>query len=109
MTFTLSEPKDPVSPSVKFIFYALHVADVWTTMEGMKYDCVVEANPLLPRIPHRDRLILHKLFFLQPFDMLFQQEALTNDDMVFPVAVAAYVVYSNLDVIDRAEQRCNLR
>ena len=26
----------------------------------MKYSCIYESNPTLPRVPHRDHLILHK-------------------------------------------------
>jgi len=91
------------------LFYALHVADVWTTVEGMKYDCVVEQNPLLPRVPHRDRILLHKAIFLAPFEILFEEDMISNREMIFPIAVASFVVYSNLQVIDRAEQKCNLR
>ena len=90
-------------------FYLLHAADVWTTVKGMKYDCVYEANPFLPRVPHRDRLLIHKAIFLHPFDILHKTDTLTNDDMVFPMAIASWVVYSNLQVIDRAKNRCNLR
>ena len=87
----------------------MHVADVWSTVEGLKYDCIVEANPLLPDIPHRDRLLLHKFIFIQPFDMLFAENALTKQDMYFPIAVAAYVVHSNLELTREAKQKCNLR
>lgn len=91
------------------MFYALHAADVWTTVEGLKYDCVVERNPLLPKVPHRDRLILHKALFLSPFEMLFAEGAITNRETIFPIAAVSWVVYSNLRVIDRVKDRCNLR
>jgi hypothetical protein len=91
------------------LFYALHAADVWSTVEGMKYDCVIERNPLLPRVPRRDRLLLHKAIFLSPFGMLFEEDAITNREMIFPMAVVSWAIYSNLKVIDRAKDRCNLR
>ena len=88
---------------------ALQIADVATTVEGMKWDCVYEANPLLPNIPHRDRLILHKLLFLSPLDTMYEFDLLTYEEMVFPFIFTTYVVYNNLKVIDRAEKRCQKR
>ena len=87
----------------------LHLADVWTTQRGMDYDCVFEANPLLPEVPHRDRLILHKIVFLNPFDTLYNKKVLTNGEMIFPMLLTGYVVDNNLRIIDRAKQRCQKR
>jgi len=75
----------------------------------MKWDCVYEANPLLPSIPHRDRLILHKLLFLSPFDVMYESNLLTYEEMFFPFIFTTYVVHNNLKVIDRAEKRCQKR
>jgi hypothetical protein len=75
----------------------------------MDYDCVFEANPLLPEIPHRDRLILHKALFLSPFDSLYEVDMLTYGDIIFPMLMTAYVVNNNLEVIDRASRRCQKR
>ena len=75
----------------------------------MKYDCVFEINPLLPDVPHLDRLLIHKAAFLHPFAMFQKYDVLRREDMFFPTLFSAYVVYSNLQVIDRAKQRCNLR
>jgi len=75
----------------------------------MKWDCVYEANPLLPDIPHRDRLILHKLLFLSPLDAMYHDNMLPYKDMFFPYLLTTYVVYNNLKVIDRAEKNCQKR
>ena len=91
------------------MFWTLQAADVWTTNEGMKYDCVFEVNPLLPEVPHLDRLLIHKAAFLHPFAIFQKHDVLRREDMFFPTLFSAYVVYNNLQVIDRAEQRCNLR
>ena len=88
---------------------ALQIADIVTTVEGMKWDCVYEANPLLPNIPHRDRLILHKLLFLSPLDAMYEYNLLTYEEMVFPFIFTTYIVHNNLKVIDKAENQCNLR
>ena len=75
----------------------------------MKWNCVYEANPLLPNIPHRDRLILHKLIFLSPLDVMYEFDMLTYKEMFFPFIFSTYVVYNNLKVIDRAEKNCQRR
>jgi len=100
---------EPVKREYIYAFYFLQLADVWTTNEGMKYDCVYEANPLLPKVPHFDRLLIHKAFFLRPFQHLDSMNLIRNEDMVFPLIFSAYVVNNNLRVIDQAQRRCELR
>lgn len=91
------------------MFYTLHLADIWTTQRGLDYDCVYEANPLLPEIPHIDRLLIHKTIFLSPVWFLEKEDVLRNVDLVFPMMATAYVVYHNLEVIDSASKRCDKR
>lgn len=99
--------KDPIHHYVWYAFWALQLADVWTTQRGMDFDCVRETNPLLPENPHIDRLILHKFVFLSPFDTLYKYDALTYQDMFLPIVMTAWVVDNNLKVIDRAKSRCS--
>ena len=75
----------------------------------MDFNCVYEANPLLPDIPTNDRIILHKILFLSPMDSLYHDNMLTYEDMIFPLILTSYVVYNNLEVIDRAKKRCHKR
>lgn len=100
---------EPVKREYIYAFYFLQLADVWTTNEGMKYDCVYESNPLLPSIPHLDRLLIHKGFFLQPFHQLDSMNRIRNEDMIFPLIFSAYIVNNNLRVIDQAQRSCGLR
>ena len=103
------DQREPVSDYVYYLFWTLHVADVYTTREGLKWDCVYEQNPILPRVPHLDRLLLHKVVFLQPFVSFQQEDALYQGEMFFPTLLAAYVVQNNIKVTQRAKQRCELR
>jgi hypothetical protein len=75
----------------------------------MDFDCVYEANPLLPDIPSIDRLILHKVVFMTPFNKLYQYDLLTYEEMFLPLIMTSYVVYNNLEVIDNAKQNCSKR
>ena len=109
----LSTPRynfqEPIHPSVYATFWLLQIADVWTTHHGLKYDCVYEANPLLPRIPHTDRLLIHKIIFLSPFDTLYDEGLLTYENMIFPIFLTSYVVHNNLKVRERAKRLCDKR
>tara|TARA_X000000950_G_C13470532_1_gene479583 strand:+ start:160 stop:429 length:270 start_codon:yes stop_codon:yes gene_type:complete len=87
----------------------LQVADIWTTKRGLNYDCVFEVNPLLPEVPHKDRLILHKLVFLFPMNRVYNENALSNGEMIFPLLATSYVVDNNLKVINDASRICEKR
>ena len=101
--------QEPIHPSVYATFWLLQIADVWTTHHGLKYDCVYEANPILPKIPHTDRLIIHKIIFLSPFDTLYDEGLLTYENMIFPILMTSYVVDNNIKVRERAKRLCNKR
>ena len=68
-----------------------------------------ETNPLLPENPTTERLIVHKLIFLSPFDAMYEYNILTYQDMIIPMIMGAWVVDNNLKVIDRAKSRCSKR
>ena len=90
-------------------FYLLHAADVWSTYEAVKYDCLVEQNPLLPEVPHLDRLLLHKILFLSPIYELDKAHVLTEESMFWPMALSAWVVHNNVQLKKEAKKTCNLR
>lgn len=91
------------------VFYLIHAADIKSTVEGLKYSCIRESNPLLPDVPHLDRLILHKWVFLTPMDMLFAEGALDAKDVWVASAITAWVVYHNFEHVGKARDRCSLR
>ena len=101
--------RQPVPDYYWWLFWTIQVADVWTTNKGLKYDCVYEQNPLLPKVPHIDRLLVHKVVFLHPFAEFQNADILARQDMIFPNLLGLYVVHNNLKVIDRAKRNCNLR
>jgi len=45
-------------------WYLLNALDIHSTLKGLKYSCIYEANPTLPKVPHRDHLIIHKALLL---------------------------------------------
>ena len=101
--------KEPASNYTWLLFWTLQAADVWSTYKGMKYDCVYEQNPLLPKVPHLDRLLIHKIVFLHPFVFFQSENLLSEEDMLIPNLMGTYVIHNNLRVIDRAERNCSKR
>ena len=101
--------REPVSKELVYTFWVLQALDVYTTNEGMKWDCVTEVNPLLPEVPHLDRILLHKFVFLTPFYQLEKEKLISNQEMWFPLVFSAYVVHNNFKVINRAERLCSRR
>ena len=101
--------RQPVHEYTWYLFWTLQALDVWTTNEGMKYDCVYEQNPLLPKVPHLDRILIHKAIFLHPFTLFQSEDVLDQRDMWLPTALSMYVVHNNFEVIDRAKRNCQKR
>jgi len=97
------EFREPADPGMLFTFYLLQVLDVATTAYAVdKFDCVYEANPLLPRKPSVEELILFKtlpLWFIHSLEP-------TNEELAPAVGITGTVVVNNFDVIYKARQSC---
>lgn len=98
--------REPASDAHWALFWTLQVLDVVTTNEGMKYDCVTEANPLLPNRPSLIRVILHKAIFLQPLVALDNNLEFTDRELLTATLITGGVVASNLRTINVAKGRC---
>ena len=46
---------------IDIFFWTTQILDVYSTYEGMKYSCLYEANPLLPRVPNVSEMVGLKL------------------------------------------------
>ena len=90
-------------------FWLLQAADVWTTKKGLRYNCVRESNPLLPDVPHTDRLVIHKSVFLSPIARLQHQKKISNEAMMWPILFTGLVVYHNIRTINNVKNECELR
>lgn len=72
----------------------------------MKYSCAYEANPLLPKKPHLDRLLLHKMIFLYPSYEIWRMDGWTKNEAQWFNMIGAIVVANNYDVIQRVKKIC---
>ena len=57
---------------IDILFWSAQVLDVYSTYRGLKYDCISEANPLLPEIPEIHEMIGIKLFVVGGISTLFE-------------------------------------
>ena len=58
--FNWDDYQDPPTKAQMITFWTLHALDVYTTHHGNKRSDVYERNPLLPKKPKLEELILHK-------------------------------------------------
>jgi len=106
--------KEPSLLSPQELFWTLQILDIWTTYEGMKYECVYETNPLLPRKPDLDDLVGHKVKYLAWIPVVLNNNTtLTTEERqeVFRPGnrMMIAVVFNNILVLERVKKRKNCK
>ena len=105
--YTLVEPLDPYRLST---FILLQVADVYYTYEGLKYDCVIEVNPLIGDHPSLDKMLITKTAVLIPaFNYDYQRGNLNNRAFDSMNSLMALIIANNINVLKKAKRYCQLR
>tara|TARA_B100000519_G_C13831871_1_gene245348 strand:- start:16 stop:408 length:393 start_codon:yes stop_codon:yes gene_type:complete len=105
--YTLVEPLDPYRLST---FILLQVADVYYTYEGLKYDCVIEVNPLIGDHPSLDKMLITKTAVLIPaFNYDYQRGNLNNRAFDSMNSLMALIIANNINVVQKAKKYCQLR
>lgn len=83
----------------------VNIADVHSTNKAMGYECIEEANPLLPKRPSLERLVVHKAITLYPvYHPDYNKYTVTNKDLKWATAFVGLVAYHNYKIIDKAEK-----
>ena len=99
--------RKPASKAMWFTFATLQLLDVYTTERGMRYNCVKELNPLLPKRPTVGEMITLKTFILGPtYYTINEAVTITNKDLITPSLVTGAVVLNNYHVNRRASKYC---
>ena len=76
-----------------------------STNEAMQYECVYEANPLLPKRPSLERLVAHKAITLYPiYHPDYNKYTVTNNDLKWATGMIALVAYHNYKIIDKVKK-----
>lgn len=99
--------RKPASKAMWFTFATLQLLDVYSTERGMRYDCVKELNPLLPKRPTVGEMIALKTFILAPtYYTINEAVTITNRDLFAPSILTSVVVLNNYHVNRRASKYC---
>ena len=85
------------------LFWGIQLADIYSTHEGVKWDCIREANPLLPNIPTIAEMATLKGVILLPTYGAIGYENITRGQLVAPLLLGSFVVHNNLRLTDKAE------
>lgn len=101
--------EEPVDKWMWVLFWSIQLADIYSTHEGVKYDCIQEANPLLPEIPTIAEMAVLKGVVLLPTYGAIGYENITRGELIAPLVLGAFVVDNNLKLTRKAKKRCNLR
>ena len=82
----------------------LNYGDIHYTHKALKYECVYEMNPLLPKRPSIERLVAHKVVTLIPvYHPAFNRHVVTDRELRQASFFMALVVMHNKRVINRVE------
>lgn len=98
----------------EFAFWAMiiaQIADVHSTYEGVKYDCITEFNPLLPSRPLVHEMLLLKTAVIMPSrQFLYTEEELIWYDSINAL-ITGYAAYRNYKITKEAANSsyCNKR
>ena len=100
--------QEPLQPRHISLFVLMNLLDVYTTMEGSSYPCVVEINPLLPRKPSLEEVLLLKsLASWIQLDNNLDGKIDYNPQLIRETTfITSIAVMNNYDVIQRAMKTC---
>ena len=101
--------EEPVDKWMWVLFWGIQLADIYSTHEGVKWDCIEEANPLLPNIPTIADMAILKGVVLLPTYGSIGYENITRGELFAPLLLGGFVVHNNFELTNKAEKRCNLR
>jgi hypothetical protein len=102
---------EPASFDAWAMFIGFQLLDIYSTAKAIKYDCLKEGNPLLPAQPQVWEMLALKLAILIPqYQFIHEQVGfITNEDLIVNTTITGVVVHNNFQLLDYAENNCNLR
>lgn len=101
--------EEPADRWMWVMFWSIQLADIYSTHEGIKYDCIREANPLLPDVPTIAEMATLKGVVLLPTYGAIGYNNITRGELVAPLLLGGFIVHNNMRLTDKAKERCNLR
>lgn len=93
----------------EFNFYLIHALDVYSTVKGLKWDCIYEQNPLLPNNPSTAGLIAFKVGILSLLKSIYGDDPAWDAFMKTSTYTTGTVVLRNFHLTSEARKDCNRR
>lgn len=87
------------------MFLLIHALDVYSTYQGLKYDCISERNPLVGEYPSLAKLLLFKTGIIMGLEAMYGEHE--NEWKVFQITSAyttGIVVHNNFEIIKDAKR-----
>jgi hypothetical protein len=108
--FTIDYWTEREKRMIDILFFSSQILDVYSTYRGLKYDCITEANPLLPSVPDLTELIGLKLIVIGGLESL----ASGDDNFWYGWKLGAglttgAVTVNNFRLLRKAQRRCQRR
>ena len=101
--------EEPADRWMWALFWTIQAADIYSTNRGIQYDCISEANPLLPSTPTIAEMAILKAVVLLPSYGSIGYENISREELIFPLLFGTGVVAHNMNLVHEAKNRCNLR
>lgn len=89
--------------------YTMQLLDIYSTYRAMKYDCVYEWNPLLPRVPKVPQMLALKTLVYYPIVLIDQENIVPNRSLIAANLISTAVVWSNIDLYYDVRKVCGKR
>lgn len=90
-------------------FYLIHALDVYSTVKGLKWDCIYEQNPLLPNNPSTAGLIAFKVGLISLIKSIYGEDPAWDAFIKTSTYATGTVVLNNFRITSEARKDCNRR
>lgn len=100
----------PISSAQWGTFVALQLLDVYSTYQGLQFDCVRELNPILGDRPSIGKMMITKAAVLtSAINYDISKSQLDSDIIDITNFMMVLVLANNMEVKNRAKRRCEKR
>lgn len=95
---------------IDIFFWTTQILDVYSTYKGMKYNCLFEANPLLPEVPKIHEMVGLKLTIIGGTKFVVDADEKFWYGWKLGAGISTgVIVVNNFRLIDKAERQCEKR
>lgn len=95
---------------IDIFFWTTQILDVYSTYKGMKYDCLYEANPLLPEVPKVHEMVGLKIGVIGGVKFVIDADEQFWYGWKLGAGISTgVIVANNFRLLHKAERKCDKR